>query len=114
MRRTFITMTLMLGTVACGPTGDDDSKSERDVDKEPTAESVSWESGAITPPMLALGDSLFHGLIGATSCQACHGADGKQGTVAPDLTDPVWLHGDGSWEGRRSRPASPCRRSSRA
>lgn len=49
--------------------------------------------------MLALGDSLYHGLIGATSCQACHGADGAQGTVAPILTDAEWLHSDGSWEG---------------
>lgn len=51
----------------------------------------------ITPQELALGDSLFHGLIGATSCQACHGPDGKGGTVAPDLTDSTWLHSDGSY-----------------
>ncbi len=87
MRRTFITMTLMLGTVACGAKGDDDSKSERDVDKEPTAESVSWESGAITPPMLALGDSLFHGLIGATSCQACQIRESEQ----TDRPSARWL-----------------------
>ena len=49
--------------------------------------------------MLALGDSVFHGLIGATSCQACHGPDGAQGTVAPILTDSIWLHSDGSWQG---------------
>lgn len=65
----------------------------------PAAEAVSWDPKDITPQMLALGDSLFHGLIGATSCQSCHGADGAQATVAPNLTDAEWLHSDGSWEG---------------
>jgi mono/diheme cytochrome c family protein len=60
---------------------------------------VSFDPAAITPGMLALGDSLFHGLIGATSCQACHGADAAQGTMAPNLTDAEWLHSDGSLEG---------------
>ncbi len=63
------------------------------------AGAASFDPAAITPQMLAQGDSLFHGLIGATSCQACHGADAKQATVAPDLTDAEWLHSDGSWEG---------------
>lgn len=65
----------------------------------PAAEAVSWDPKDITPQMLALGDSLFHGLIGATSCQSCHGADGAQATVAPNLTDAEWLHSDGSWAG---------------
>jgi mono/diheme cytochrome c family protein len=100
MRRTFISMTLLLGALACGAKGeDDDSASGRDDDESPKEESVSWDPKEITPQMLALGDSLFHGLIGATSCQACHGADGKQATVAPDLTDAEWLHSDGTWEG---------------
>jgi len=58
---------------------------------------ASLDPASITPQELALGDSLFHGLIGATSCQACHGPDGKGGTVAPDLTDSTWLHSDGSY-----------------
>lgn len=64
-----------------------------------SASAASFDPATITPEMLALGDSLFHGLIGATSCQACHGADGAQATVAPNLTDAEWLHSDGSWEG---------------
>jgi mono/diheme cytochrome c family protein len=64
----------------------------------PAAAAASFDPATITPAMLALGDSLFHGLIGATSCQACHGADGAQATVAPNLTDAEWLHSDGSWE----------------
>jgi mono/diheme cytochrome c family protein len=58
---------------------------------------ATLDPATITPQELALGDSLFHGLIGATSCQACHGPDGKGGTVAPDLTDATWLHSDGSY-----------------
>lgn len=60
---------------------------------------TSFDASSITPAELALGDSVFHGLKGAASCQACHGADGKQATVAPDLTDAEWLHSDGSFEG---------------
>lgn len=58
---------------------------------------ATLDPATITPQELALGDSLFHGLIGATSCQACHGPDGKGGTVAPDLTDSTWLHSDGTY-----------------
>ncbi len=60
---------------------------------------TSFDPSSITPAELALGDSLFHGLKGATSCQACHGPNANQGTVAPDLTDAEWLHSDGSFEG---------------
>jgi mono/diheme cytochrome c family protein len=60
---------------------------------------AGFDPTTITPGMLALGDSLYHGLIGATSCQACHGVDGTQATVAPNLVDAEWLHSDGSWEG---------------
>lgn len=63
------------------------------------ASKVSWDPSTITPAMIALGDSIFHGLKGAASCQACHGPGGDQGAAAPILTDTVWLHGDGSWEG---------------
>lgn len=71
---------------------------------DPTAPAAAisfadFDDDDITPAMLALGDSLFHGLIGATSCQACHGADAAQGTMAPNLIDAEWLHSDGSVEG---------------
>lgn len=100
MRRTLFTLSLLLGAMACGAKGDDDSAAKRDGDDDDKpAAVVSWEPSEITPQMLALGDSLFHGLIGATSCQSCHGPDGAQATVAPNLTDAEWLHSDGSWEG---------------
>jgi len=60
---------------------------------------ASFDPSTITPAMVALGDSIFHGKIGAASCQACHGAQGKAGAAAPDLTDGEWLHSDGSYEG---------------
>lgn len=98
MRSTHLSLLLILGATACG--GGDAAKSgDAAQPAASTAESVSWDPKEITPQMVALGDSLFHGLIGATSCQACHGADAKQATVAPNLTDAEWLHSDGSWEG---------------
>jgi mono/diheme cytochrome c family protein len=100
MRRTLFTLSLLLGAMACGAKGDDDSAAKRDDDDDDKpAAVVWWEPSEITPQMHALGDSLFHGLIGATSCQSCHGPDGAQATVAPNLTDAEWLHSDGSWEG---------------
>ncbi|MBL0169505.1 MAG: c-type cytochrome [Gemmatimonadaceae bacterium] len=97
MRRSLVLVSFVLAA-ACG--GD---KGAAPADSSTTAAApaapASFDPSTITPGMLALGDSLFHGLIGATSCQACHGADAKQATVAPDLTDAEWLHSDGSWEG---------------
>ncbi|MBY0492245.1 MAG: c-type cytochrome [Gemmatimonadaceae bacterium] len=61
--------------------------------------STSMDPKSITPAEIALGDSVFHGLKGAASCQACHGPKADQGTVAPNLTDAEWLHSDGSFEG---------------
>lgn len=60
---------------------------------------ASWDPATITPAQIALGDSIFHGKIGASSCQACHGADGAAGIAAPNLVDAEWLHSDGSYEG---------------
>ncbi|MBA3853965.1 MAG: hypothetical protein C0503_06090 [Gemmatimonas sp.] len=60
---------------------------------------ASFDPATITPAQIALGDSIFHGKIGASSCQACHGADGAAGVTAPNLTDAEWLHSDGSYEG---------------
>jgi mono/diheme cytochrome c family protein len=50
-----------------------------------------------TPAMLALGDSVFHGKVGAALCYVCHGPAGKGMTgLGPDLTDKEWLNVDGS------------------
>ncbi|MBL0940681.1 MAG: c-type cytochrome [Gemmatimonadaceae bacterium] len=67
---------------------------------------VSFDPSTITESELALGDSIFHGLIGATSCQSCHGAGGQNGAAAPSLADDKWLHSDGSFEGIHKTIAS--------
>jgi mono/diheme cytochrome c family protein len=52
----------------------------------------------ITPQMVAEGDSIFHGKKAGGICFSCHGMDGKGTPAAPNLTDQVWLDGDGSYE----------------
>jgi len=53
----------------------------------------------ITPAMIALGDSIFHGQVGGAACFGCHGAQGKgMPKLAPDLTSGKWIHGDGSYD----------------
>lgn len=102
MRHLMHLAAIALVATACGGGGGesaaDSSAAAASADAAPAA-AASFDPATITPAMLAQGDSLFHGLIGATSCQACHGADAAQGTVAPVLTDSEWLHSDGSWEG---------------
>lgn len=63
-----------------------------------TAEAVgtSTDPSAITPQMVALGDSIFEGTIAGGTCFTCHGNEGKGEQLAPDLTDEQWLNGDGS------------------
>jgi mono/diheme cytochrome c family protein len=43
--------------------------------------------------MVAQGKKLF---AGEGLCLACHGPDGKGG-IGPNLTDQVWLHGQGDF-----------------
>ncbi len=62
-----------------------------------TASAQSGDSlpPGVTPAMIAQGKTLFGG---PGICTACHGADAKgvKG-LGPDLTDPEWLHADGSY-----------------
>lgn len=51
---------------------------------------------SITPALVALGDSVFHGRAGRATCFACHGIRGAGG-LTPPLTSGKWLHGDGSY-----------------
>lgn len=50
------------------------------------------------PRLVALGDSIFHGLAGGGTCMSCHGQKGSGGSLGPSLADQQWLHGDGSYE----------------
>ena len=49
-----------------------------------------WSDPALNPGKRADGIKQF-----ATTCAACHGADGRGNTAlgAPNLTDDIWLHG---------------------
>src|SRR5688572_16399227 len=51
-------------------------------------------AGAITPAVIARGDSVFHG---AGNCYACHGSKGE-GLVGPSLIDAEWIHSKGTIE----------------
>ncbi|HEX4628619.1 MAG TPA: c-type cytochrome [Gemmatimonadales bacterium] len=63
-----------------------------------TQQAAATAPDSITPAMVALGDSVFHGAKGGGTCAVCHGADAK-GTsgLAPGLIKAKWLHGDGSY-----------------
>jgi len=51
-------------------------------------------AAAVTPAMIAMGDSIFH----AASCRRCHGPDAKGATNGPSLLGPTFLHIDGSYD----------------
>jgi mono/diheme cytochrome c family protein len=53
-------------------------------------------TGGTEAAQVALGDSIFKGQLAAGICYTCHGVDAKGTALAPDLTDTVWLNGDGS------------------
>jgi len=85
-------------SAACGG-GDAPASDSASPGARPVQAAVSFDPASITPGMIALGDSIFHGKIGASSCQACHGVAGQNGAAAPSLVDAEWLHSDGSLEG---------------
>lgn len=93
--RTTSAILALVALSACGG-GDSQPAASANTAAAPAAP-ATLDPASITPAELALGDSLFHGLIGATSCQACHGPDAKGGPAAPNLTDSTWLHSDGSF-----------------
>ena len=49
---------------------------------------------AVTPAMVALGDSIFH----AATCVRCHGADAKGRTNGPSLLGPTFMHVNGTYD----------------
>jgi mono/diheme cytochrome c family protein len=58
-----------------------------------TAPNTIVPPAGATVQMVNEGRAIFNG----GSCQACHGQSGTNGPFCPDLTDNVWLHGDGSY-----------------
>jgi mono/diheme cytochrome c family protein len=59
--------------------------------------SPAARAAGITPAMVALGDSIYHGQVAGGTCAGCHGTDAKGTPLAPDLTANKWLWGDGSY-----------------
>jgi glucose/arabinose dehydrogenase/mono/diheme cytochrome c family protein len=67
-----------------------------DADAAAAAANLPVPAGA-TKKMVALGDRIYHGQVGAATCTGCHGADAKGTPLGPDLTDTQWLWSDGSY-----------------
>src|SRR5580658_7395369 len=44
-----------------------------------------------TREMVALGDRIYHGLVGGATCTGCHGSGGTGTPLGPDLTDNRWF-----------------------
>jgi mono/diheme cytochrome c family protein len=49
--------------------------------------------------MVALGERIYRGQVGAANCAGCHGEDGTGSPLGPDLTGKNWLWSDGSYSG---------------
>jgi glucose/arabinose dehydrogenase/cytochrome c5 len=52
-----------------------------------------------SPDMVALGDRIYHGLVGGAACTGCHGANATGTGLGPDLTKQKWMWSDGSFAG---------------
>jgi len=84
-------------TKAAAAVQDTSKKAAAAAGAKPTATPAA-AGGGPTPKQVALGDSIFHGLVAGGTCTACHGQDAKGTAVAPDLTDSKWINGDGSYQ----------------
>ena len=60
----------------------------------PGAAQTAAPAVALTPALIARGDTVFHG---SGNCYACHGSK-AEGLVGPNLTDAEWLHSKGTYE----------------
>lgn len=66
----------------------------------PTATArVAADTGACPQITQALTDEGRQIFTGQGNCATCHGASGKGGPLAPDLTDTTWLDTNGSYAG---------------
>ena len=60
--------------------------------------STTSPTAAITPALIARGDSVYHGQVAGGTCSACYGDEGKGNeALAPGFTSGRWLGGDGSY-----------------
>jgi len=63
-----------------------------------TASGMAVPAGA-TPEMVALGEKIYSGQVGAAGCTGCHGQAGHGSNLGPALTRGKWLWSDGSYAG---------------
>lgn len=97
--RAGLSTSFLVAIVACGG-GDKQPGADAPSASPPAAAAMTFNAADITPQLIALGDSIFHGLVAIGTCQSCHGEDATGPTgIAPNLRDSEWLHSDGSWEG---------------
>ncbi len=95
-----LTATLALAALAAGcgsekkPAAGEATQAETQPPEEPPSATMDT---TITPALIALGDSVFHGQVAGGTCFTCHGPDAKGTQTCPNLTDGEWLHGDGSY-----------------
>jgi mono/diheme cytochrome c family protein len=89
---------VVLSVTACSKEGRQQGGGETTGAAPPPAAAPAPSPGNITPRMIALGDSIFHGQAANGLCYTCHGANAKGTQLAPDLTDKTWLNGDGSYQ----------------
>ena len=102
MTRTFIVGWFLLIPLACGErrieTARDTSRQTGSIAPDTSIPAHALDPSTITGAQLALGESIFQGQTAGGICWTCHGSDAKgRLTVAPDLTDSLWLHSDGSY-----------------
>jgi glucose/arabinose dehydrogenase/mono/diheme cytochrome c family protein len=62
----------------------------------PAAAKSTASIPGVTPAMISLGDSVYHGQVAGATCAGCHGTNAKGTPLAPDLTDNQWIWGNGS------------------
>jgi glucose/arabinose dehydrogenase len=74
-----------------------DAESKPAGSPSPAAPTSAHLPHGVTPAMVALGDSIYHGQVAGAPCAGCHGMDAKGTPLAPDLTADKWLWGDGSY-----------------
>jgi mono/diheme cytochrome c family protein len=87
-------------SAAAGNVSADDAKPPEGThpDAGAAAETASLPVAAgATKEMVALGDRIYHGQVGAATCTGCHGVNAKGTPLGPDLTSRHWLWGDGSY-----------------
>ncbi len=103
--RTRITSLAVLTLLAACGGGDSGGSEEAPMADaaEPAAEDLSAVELNIDPALLPEGvtaEMVEEGrelFFGAGVCYTCHMMDAKGGTLAPDLTDDVWLNVDGEY-----------------